>query len=296
MIRYLKHTIPTLLFFVLFLSCNSRKEAGPFEGIHLDKNKIQFINNIEYGPNSKQALDIYLPANRTDSTRVLFYIHGGGWCAGDKDEAAFFSDYFLQAGYAFISIGYRLTNTRENNYLPEQLADVSKAIDFSLKYSNLLRVSNKKSIIMGCSAGAHLSLLYAYSAENAGKIKAAIAVATPTDLTDTIFMKGAVWPGINGGTLITWLLKDSITVNPLLWKKASPVFSISSTSPPTYFIHGKNDGLIPFYHASRAIELLNAKNIPSGISLVENAGHDLLINDIFIHLNKAESFIRKNIP
>ena len=295
MSQYIKHNLRTLLFCVI-LSCNSQKETSPFAGLHLDKSENQVFNNIVYGTQPEQALDIYLPANRTATTRVLFYIHGGGWCAGDKNEGLFFKDFFLQKDYALISINYRLTHNQQNNHLAEQLSDVSNAIDLVLRNSDQLSITNKKTVIMGWSAGAHLGLLYAYDPNNVGKIKGAIAVATPTDLADPVFMKALAWPGINGGNLVTWLLKDTITVNPVLWKKSSPLYAISNSAPPTFFIHGMMDDLIPPYHASGAVELLKAKNIPSSLSLVENAGHGLLINNIFEHLDKADSFIRKNVP
>ncbi len=44
----------------------------------------QTLMNIAYGDDSLQKMDVYLPANRRDSTKVLFLIHGGAWTGGDK--------------------------------------------------------------------------------------------------------------------------------------------------------------------------------------------------------------------
>ena len=40
--------------------------------------------NVSYGPDENQVFDIYLPENRTHTTKILILIHGGSWISGDK--------------------------------------------------------------------------------------------------------------------------------------------------------------------------------------------------------------------
>ncbi len=45
------------------------------------------MKDVSYGHDTAQRLDIYLPENRNnDDTKVILFIHGGGWAGGDKTE------------------------------------------------------------------------------------------------------------------------------------------------------------------------------------------------------------------
>lgn len=69
-----------------------------------------FIEDVPYGPFSRNVLDIYLPTDVSGPTPVAVYIHGGGFSSGDKskihqdkgDIAAYLAD-----GIAVASISYR---------------------------------------------------------------------------------------------------------------------------------------------------------------------------------------------
>lgn len=276
--------------FAFLLSCNQQNDPDPFSHIEFDPDRLQIIENIGYGRDGNQVVDLYLPANRSGKTKLLFYIHGGGWYGGDKQEVRFFGFNFLQEDYAIVAINYRLTNTPENHHLSEQLSDIQKAIDFTYQFSDRLDVSDENSVIMGSSAGGHLGLLYAYGDHGKKKIKAVIAMSTPVDLTDPYFINAPLAPGVNGGDIITWLLKDTITVNPESWKKASPLFSITK-AVPTFFIHGSHDNFIPPSQPQQMVERLQAKKIPSVLLIVKNAGHNLFDHDLTKPILQANRFI-----
>src|SRR4051812_38508865 len=52
--------------------------------------------------NERQALDLYAPAEGKGHP-VVFWIHGGGWQAGDKTEVQAKPRAFVDRGYVFIS-------------------------------------------------------------------------------------------------------------------------------------------------------------------------------------------------
>jgi acetyl esterase/lipase len=57
-----------------------------------------------------QTLDLYIPrAGVTRSLPVAMYVHGGGMTTGDKSDLnPVFLDTLASAGYAVVSINYRL--------------------------------------------------------------------------------------------------------------------------------------------------------------------------------------------
>ena len=261
----------------------------------IDKNKKQTILDLPYGTHPYQKMDVYLPANHNKNTRSLFYIHGGGWYAGDKNEAEHWYKYFQKSGYAVVCINYRLAHTSENNIYPSQIIDIDSAINFALNKSAEWNISKTKTIIMGASAGAQLALLYAYKFNQNKKIKAAISFCGALDLTDPKFINADMDKETKLGTILTWYLGDTITNKRRLWKDASPINHISKSSVATFFLHGKSDEKIPYQQSVRAYNALKSFAINSQLVLLENTHHDLLSLNLTDQLKKVNKFIRVNV-
>ena len=60
----------------------------------------------------RQMLDVYAPAG-AKNLPVVFWIHGGGWQAGDKSMVALKPKAFMDEGFVFVSIQHRLLPTVE---------------------------------------------------------------------------------------------------------------------------------------------------------------------------------------
>lgn len=93
-----KVTYSFLLIALAFYSCNASKEP-----IVLSSQDTIF-NDVSFDPGVLQKMDVYLPKNRSEATKTVIYIHGGGWYLGDKGEIKEGAVYFLQQGFAFISL------------------------------------------------------------------------------------------------------------------------------------------------------------------------------------------------
>src|SRR3954466_10665139 len=81
--------------------------------------------NIPYADPSheRQVLDVYAPPNAKDLP-VVFWIHGGGWQAGDKTDVKQKPQFFNDAGFVFVSVNYRLLPAVDMGTLTR---DVAKA-------------------------------------------------------------------------------------------------------------------------------------------------------------------------
>src|SRR3954462_4538984 len=55
----------------------------------------------------RQTLDVYAPAEGKNHP-VVVWIHGGGWQAGDKKEIHKKPQAFVDRGFVFVSVNYRL--------------------------------------------------------------------------------------------------------------------------------------------------------------------------------------------
>src|SRR6187549_600896 len=55
----------------------------------------------------RQVLDVYAPP-KAKNLPVVFWIHGGGWQAGDKTSVQLKPKAFVDKGFVFVSTNYRL--------------------------------------------------------------------------------------------------------------------------------------------------------------------------------------------
>jgi hypothetical protein len=69
----------------------------------------------------RQVLDVYAPAG-AKNLPVVFWIHGGGWQAGDKTMVALKPKAFMDAGFVFVSISHRLLPTVDMGALTGDVA------------------------------------------------------------------------------------------------------------------------------------------------------------------------------
>ena len=52
-------------------------------------------------------LDVYASPSARNAP-VVFWIHGGGWQVGDKSDVAEKPRFFVEKGFVFVSVNYRL--------------------------------------------------------------------------------------------------------------------------------------------------------------------------------------------
>lgn len=212
------------------------------------------IQNMSYGPNPSQKLDLGLPAGRSAVTPLIVVIHGGGWSQGDKNELTWLLNGMKQKGFAVANINYRLTLNQPDNY-KMQLDDIDSAIQFTFEQAVVRTFNTKKLYIVGHSAGGHLSLSYAYTRNTNGKVKAAGAMAAPLDL----YAMGYYNPAIFNPILQPFLgvpLYPITTASEQRYKNCSPQHIATSTSPPTILFHGEADFFItPDNSTNMAVKL-----------------------------------------
>ena len=126
----------------------------------LFKTKKEFTpERVDYGSDKEQYFLYYEPAKRT-SDKVVVWVHGGGWNAGNPKFFDYVGQNMARQGYRFVSIGYRLS---PKNKYPIQIEDVCAAYNAAVKYLKDKGIDTSKIVLTGPSAGAHLSSIMCYS-------------------------------------------------------------------------------------------------------------------------------------
>lgn len=200
------------------------------------------LKDVPYGTDPQQKMDVYLPANRSSSqTKVFVMIHGGGWSAGDKADYSSTVDAFKAyfPNHAIININYRL-GTQDNPGYPKQIQDIQAALD---EISKDKYAVSQQFLLFGGSAGAHLSMLYAYAFDPDHHVKGVVNTVGPADLTDPSPTNNFILMGVVGG-LLGKAIYD-FQGNKALFEETSPAIRVTPDAPPTISFYGDKDPLIP---------------------------------------------------
>jgi acetyl esterase/lipase len=279
-------------FLILTVSC--KKDDTGTGGGGSTSIAAKTMLNEPYGTDPLQKMDIHLPADRSvTSTKVIILVHGGGWTTGDKVDFAAVIDTLKKRlpGYAIFNINYRLASLGSNLF-PTQEIDVKAAVDFIYGNRNTYLVSDKF-VMLGASAGGHLSLLHAYKYNSPVKIKAVVDLFGPTDMADMYNNPGA-YPAIT----IALLLSGTPATNPTMYQQSSPINFVTAATPPTIIIQG---GLDPLVNAtSQSLALKNKLTLASVVNqyvLYPTGGHGdwdaATYTDAY---NKIQAFLATNVP
>jgi arylformamidase len=103
----------------------------------------------------RQILDIYAPKD-AKNLPVVFWIHGGGWQAGDKSLVQEKPKAFVERGFVFVSTNYRLLPKVEMQTI---FRDVAKSLGWVYKHIAEHGGDPTRIFVMGHSAGAQLAAL-----------------------------------------------------------------------------------------------------------------------------------------
>lgn len=113
------------------------------------------VRDAVYGPHERNKLDFWKAESKTP-TPLVFYIHGGGWGAGSKEENEGPHLNLLKQGVSYVSINYRLA--RGENKLPCSLHDAARALQFVRSKATEWNIDPNRIIATGGSAGGCSSL------------------------------------------------------------------------------------------------------------------------------------------
>lgn len=232
---------------------------------HADTSKALILKDVSYGPDAYNTLDLNLPAGRTKETRVVLFIHGGGWREGSKEQYASIVGDFAARGFATVSINYRPANAEASiNYI-QLLEDIGKSLSYVKDHAEENVYDGNHVTLFGHSAGAHLALLYAYRNNSDRQVSSVISLSAPTDLP--ALLEKDVFPTL----LYNLVGSDDLSK----FQDASPITHAGQGSVPTFIVHGKSDESVPYQQSEDLFEQLSQWNkFSNRMELIENAGHD----------------------
>lgn len=254
--------------------------------------------NLVYKNASGQnlRLDLFLPKNNNNAPLVI-YTHGGGWSSGTKTTFGSFSvvaERLLNAGVAFASVEYRLTNN-EDVIIRDCIIDSKDACRFLTKNRSRYGLNHKKVAYFGDSAGGHIAMMcsltalrHSYYLGDAGLIPysdAAIRGCVAWYGASSFRAANAGFWTSGGRNLnqfenrlfgdIIVPFRENGVVNAV-----SPILQMKSVSPRLLLIHGNRDTVIPVKHTLGMRNRANAVNNDKfSFVVVDNARHNFVADN-----------------
>lgn len=231
--------------------------------------------DIVYQGASGQSLklDVWYQHDVKSLSPTLVYIHGGGWIFGTKESSVLQFLPFLEKGWTVVNVEYRMASTA---LAPAAVEDTRCALRWVFRNAQQWKFDTSKIVLMGHSAGGHLSLITAMLPEGTGldnqcfgneklSVAAIINWFGITDVNDIIKgpnLKnyGAMWMGSQPNA-------DEIA------RRVSPLTYVGSGLPPILTIHGDKDDVVPYSHATRLHEALDKAKVPNQLFTIKGGGH-----------------------
>ena len=218
---------------------DSVREYFSYFGIYLKMFKAKKHTTAirkSFGPDKDQYF-LYFKPETVKSDKVIIWVHGGGWNAGNPKFFDCVGQAISKEGYHVISIGYRLS---PKNKYPTQIEDVAAGYNAAIRFLKKKSIDTSKVIVAGPSAGAHLTSILCYCRKVREKYD--------VDISPVIGYVGFGGPYSFGkdkgwilNTLLGQLLKKDY--NP---KNAEPVSLMSGSDIPMLLIQSKHDGVVPY--------------------------------------------------
>lgn len=258
------------------------------------------IADIEYAKvDGIPLLTDFYPARDGGSTQpVVVWVHGGGWCAGDKVPCL--PESLTHRGYAVACINYRFTQQAP---FPAQLHDCKAAVRYLRAYAARYHIDPDRIGAWGHSAGGHLAALLGVTGHRAdlegdvgvtgvsSRIQAAANFSGPTDLYRTIVASQSLPPEAPRSAVLTFV-GGTPPANRARADYMSPVTYVDRHACPFLTVHGDADHLVPVEHARVLHEALRAAGVESHCHIVPGGGHVGWEYDAPIHEMAAKFFDR----
>ncbi len=186
---------------------------------------------------NKDMYFLYYEPNTVTSDKIIVWVHGGGWNAGNPKFFDYVGQCIAGAGYRFVSIGYRLSPKHK---YPCQINDVCAGFNATINFLRKKNIDTLKIIVVGPSAGAHLTSILCYSND--------IQQSNHVDISPIIGYIGFGGPysfrDDNSKTLK--MLLNQLFKKGDDKKTGEPVSMMTNNHIPMLLIQSKHDGLISF--------------------------------------------------
>lgn len=217
--------------------------------IRLDRDIVFGAGLNEHGQMEPLHLDLYLPADDAAGLRpVIVWIHGGGFRPGNDKQQKYIvrlATEFAGRGYVGVAPDYRVRENPKADWRGtgvDAMTDIRAALAWVRAKASAYRIDPRRIALAGGSAGGMIMHNLCHD-----------PVAPLDAARDGIFAAISLWGPPKTDTR--------------LFERVNP------TCPPTLFIHGTADALVPYHLSPDLFAELKAAGVAGELLTFEGAPH-----------------------
>ncbi len=227
----------------------------------------RIVQNVAYGPEARQGLDIYVPLEARDAPVIVFF-YGGNWEQGSKDDYRFVGQAFVSHGYIAVIPDYRLY---PGVRYPAFLQDGAAAVRWVHDNISVHGGASGPLFLGGHSAGAYNAAMLGLDKRWLG----AVGLDPDRDLRGVIGLAGPY----------DFLpIKDPVLKivfgPPDEWPATQPIRYAHKGAPPFFLASGSADTTVDPGNATRLADRLKEDGGSVDIKFYEGISHRELVGSL----------------
>lgn len=227
------------------------------------------IEDVSYDDRfDRTRLDLYLPDGEGPHGAVML-IHGGAWRFGDKRQFQRAARRLARSGWAAASVSYRLV---PEGRFPRAFQDVACALAFLQTHADDYDIDPDRIVVMGYSAGGHLSSLLGVAWDDpriapdcAAGMPGAPAGAIPGAGVHDMRGRDHAW--------VRDFLGGSSDEVPETYALASPITQVDPGEPPFLIVTGGADWFVDVDQGRQMRSALRAAGGAADLLTLAGGGH-----------------------
>lgn len=251
--------------------------AKPTPADYIEKTDVRANGTLSITKVSVPTLTVYQAPKDIATGSAVIICPGGGYGAlAFSHEGIDVAKRFNAIGVTAFVFKYRLPSDQimvDKAYGP--LQDAEQAIYLVRKYAKKYGIKKNKVGILGFSAGGHFAstLITHYSD---------LKISNPEKISLRPDFGALIYPVISFEESVhTGTMKNLLGPTPLdsLKHYFSANKNVNKKTPPTFFVHAKDDTTVPYANSILMSDALKAQGIDTEVYLYEKGGHGFgLIN------------------
>ena len=220
----------------------------------------KLAGDVAYGPDPRQALDAYAPAEGQGPWPVAVFFYGGSWEDGRRQDYGWVGRALAAEGFLTVVPDYRL---HPQVRFPAFLEDGAGAVAWAANNAERFGGDPQRIVLAGHSAGAYNALMLALDEtylEAAGvtpaRIRAVAGLAGPYDFLP---LTGEITPKVFGAA------EDLSATQPVNFPRAD--------APPAFLAAGGEDEVVEAEDTRILQARLSAAGAPAAARIYPDLGH-----------------------
>lgn len=219
-----------------------------------------------------RMVDIFAPSRITHALS-FFFVHGGGWKAGNRSNYHLIMNHLVNLGYVCASVDYRLAGVNAI----DQLGDVRAGYHQFIQY---LRENNlpTRTLTHGISAGAHLAALFGLA--RPGDCGEALPPGEPDPAPLAVALEAAPvtfepWDEIfpQGWASMQQIAGEPYRPGSERYRLLSPIHHLRPDSPRLLLQEAANEHMFPIEESARFVEKAKSLGVKAQMIIYPKAEH-----------------------